>query len=117
MLLWQQIQIQISEIQIHSENRQVTIQRTEVVCALVATKHFLSKFFNIYIYLYWIFVANIWGIYVTRRVSVRPSGAGLGNVHFLYIYIFVLDITLAPPRTLAPEDISSLFWGANVLGH
>ena len=37
MLLWQQIQIQISEIQIHSENRQVTIQRTEVVCALVAT--------------------------------------------------------------------------------
>ena len=57
--------------------------------------------FLIYMYLYWIFVANIWGIYVTRRVSVRPSGAGLGNVHF-YIYIFVLDITLAPPRTLAP---------------
>ena len=27
------------------------------------------------IYLYWIFAANIWGIYVTRRDSVRPSGA------------------------------------------
>ena len=33
-----------------------------------------------YIYLYWIFVANILGIYVTRRVSVRPSGAGSGNI-------------------------------------
>ena len=28
-----------------------------------------------YIYLYWIFFANIWGIYFTRRVSVRPSAA------------------------------------------
>ena len=26
-------------------------------------------------YLYWIFAATIWGMYVTRRVSVRPSGA------------------------------------------
>ena len=37
MLLWQQIQIQISEIQIHSKDTQKTIQRREVVCALVAT--------------------------------------------------------------------------------
>ena len=32
-----------------------------------------------YIYLYWIYSANIWGIYGSWRVSVRPSGAGLGN--------------------------------------
>ena len=31
-------------------------------------------------YLYWIFSANIWGIYYSWRVSVRPSGAGLGNM-------------------------------------
>ena len=43
------------------------------------------------IYLYWIFAANIKGIYVNGRVSVRPSGAGSGNVHFL-IYIVVSDI-------------------------
>ena len=33
-------------------------------------------------FLYWIFAANILGIYVTRRVSVRPSGAGSGKVIF-----------------------------------
>ena len=46
--------------------------------------------FLIYIYLYWIFFANIWGIYVTRRVSVRPSGAGsVGKCTFFYIYICI----------------------------
>ena len=39
--------------------------------------HFLIYF------LYWIFSANIWGIYVTRRVSVRPLGAGSGKENFL----------------------------------
>ena len=29
---------------------------------------------------YWIYSANIWGMYVIWRVSVRPSGAGLGNM-------------------------------------
>ena len=29
---------------------------------------------------YWIYSANIWGIYVIWRVSVRPSVAGLGNM-------------------------------------
>merc|ERR1712001_789088 len=29
---------------------------------------------------YWIYSANIWGMYVSWRVSVRPSGAGLGNM-------------------------------------
>ena len=32
-----------------------------------------------YIYLYWIYFANILGIFDSWRVSVRPSGAGLGN--------------------------------------
>ena len=31
------------------------------------------------------------GVYVSGRVSVPPSGAGLGNVHFVK-YIFVSDI-------------------------
>merc|ERR1712001_280488 len=40
---------------------------------------------------YWIYSANIWGIYVIWRVSVRPSGAGLGNISgqectFSYMY-------------------------------
>ena len=47
-----------------------------------------------FIYLYWIYCANNWGIYVSWRVSVRPSGAGLGNVHFLKNK-FVLDIYLS----------------------
>ena len=47
-----------------------------------------------YIYLYWIYSANIWGIYDNRRVSVRPSGAGSGkrwivdHVSFEYIYFY-----------------------------
>ena len=47
--------------------------------------HFLN------IHLYWIYIANNWGKCVSWRVSVRPSGAGLENVHFLE-YTFVLDI-------------------------
>ena len=43
------------------------------LCALRAQD--LEMYIFEYIYLYGIFVANIWGIYVTRRVSVRPSGA------------------------------------------
>ena len=31
---------------------------------------------------------NNWGIYVIWRVSVLPSGAGLGNMHFLeYVHL------------------------------
>ena len=64
----------------------------------------------IYIYLYWINSANNWGIYDSRiytlilniycqqlgvyvsgRESVPPSGAGLGNMHFVKD-IFVSDI-------------------------
>ena len=41
------------------------------------------------IYLYWIYSANIWGIYDSWRVSVRPSGAGLGNMCQLNIYICI----------------------------
>ena len=47
-----------------------------------------------FIYWCWIYSANNWGIYVSWRVSVRPSGAGLGNVHFLKNK-FVLDIYLS----------------------
>ena len=47
-----------------------------------------------YIYLYWIYSANIWGIYENWRVSVRPSGAGFGkrwigdhvSVEYMYLY-------------------------------
>ena len=46
-----------------------------------------------FIYWCWIYSANNWSIYVSWRVSVRPSGAGLGNVHFLKNK-FVLDIYL-----------------------
>ena len=45
-----------------------------------------------YIYLYWIYSANNSGIYGSWRVSVRPSGAGLGKTCVSWIYIFVLDI-------------------------
>ena len=45
-----------------------------------------------YIYLYWIYSANNSGIYGSWRVSVRPSGAGLGKTCVNWIYIFVLDI-------------------------
>ena len=33
---------------------------------------------------YWIYSANIWGRYAIWRVSLRPSGAGLRNVHFKF---------------------------------
>ena len=40
---------------------------------------------------YWIYSTDIWGMYVIWRVSVRPSGAGLGNISgqectFSYMY-------------------------------
>ena len=38
------------------------------------------------IYLYWIYSANIRGIYDSWWVSVRPSGAGLGNMFQLNTY-------------------------------
>ena len=41
------------------------------------------------IYLNWIYSANIWGIYDSWRVSVRPPGAGLGNMFQLNKYISV----------------------------
>ena len=44
-----------------------------------------------YICWYWIYYANIWGMNVSQRVSVCPSGTGLGSEH-LWEYIFVLDI-------------------------
>ena len=50
-----------------------------------------------YIYLYWIYSANIWGIYDNWRVSVRPLGAGLGKRSIgehvsVEFHILVLDI-------------------------
>ena len=33
---------------------------------------------------YWIYSANIWGRYAIWRVSMRPSGEGLRNVHFKF---------------------------------
>merc|ERR1712001_562959 len=44
-----------------------------------------------FIYWYWIYSANIWGMYVIWRVSVRPSSAGVGNISgqectFSYMY-------------------------------
>ena len=45
----------------------------------------------VFIYWYWIYHANTWGMNVNWGVSVRPSGAGLGYVRFQN-YIFVLDI-------------------------
>ena len=44
-----------------------------------------------YIYLYWIYSANNWGIYDSWRVSVRPSGRWVGehvSVEYIYIYIY-----------------------------
>ena len=42
-----------------------------------------------FIYWYWIYSANNWGIYAIWRVSVLSSGAGLGNMQFLaYVHIF-----------------------------
>ena len=45
------------------------------------------------VYWYWIYSANIWGMYVIWTVSVRPSGAGLGNISgqectFSYSYMY-----------------------------
>ena len=40
-----------------------------------------------FIYCYWIYFANNWGICVNWRVSLQSAGGGLGNVHFLeYTY-------------------------------
>ena len=36
-----------------------------------------------YIYWYWIYHANTWGMSVSWRVSVCPSGTGLGECTFL----------------------------------
>ena len=44
-----------------------------------------------YICWYWIYHANTWGMNVSWRVSVCPSGTGFGNVYF-WKCIFVLDI-------------------------
>ena len=44
-----------------------------------------------YMYLYWIYSVNNWGIYGSLSVSLRPSGAVLGNVN-LEEYTFLLDI-------------------------
>ena len=44
-----------------------------------------------YIYWYWIYHANTWAMNVSLRVSVCPSGTGLGNVQFRKC-LFVLDI-------------------------
>ena len=45
-----------------------------------------------YIVWYWIYHANTWGMNVSWRVSVRPLGAGWGNIYFekyiLVEYIF-----------------------------
>ena len=44
-----------------------------------------------YIYWYWIYHANTWAMNVSWRVSVCPSGTGLGNVQFRKC-LFVLEI-------------------------
>ena len=44
-----------------------------------------------YIYWYWIYHANTWAMNVSLRVSVCPSGTGLGNVQF-WKCLFVLEI-------------------------
>ena len=44
-----------------------------------------------YIYWYWIYHANTWAMNVNLRVSVCPSGTGLGNVQF-WKCLFVLEI-------------------------
>ena len=44
-----------------------------------------------YIYWYWIYHANTWALNVSWRVSVCPSGTGLGNVQFRKC-LFVLEI-------------------------
>ena len=48
-------------------------------------------FCNKYMYFIEYLLPTFWRIYVSWRFSVRPLGAGLGNVHFVK-YIFLLDI-------------------------
>ena len=50
---------------------------------------------------YWIYSANIWGMYVIWRVSVRPSGAGLGNIsgqECTFSYMYTCIRYNLPPR-------------------
>ena len=58
-----------------------------------------------FIYCYWIYSANNWGIYVNWRVSVRPSGAGLQNVLFsrnIHILENAHSATLCPKGAQTP---------------
>ena len=41
-----------------------------------------------YICWYWIYHANTWGMNVSWRVSLCPSGTGWGNIYFGILYIF-----------------------------
>ena len=50
------------------------------------TNMYITKYIR-----YWIFSANNWAIYVSWGVSVDPSAAGLGNVHFVISNIFQLN--------------------------
>ena len=61
----------------------------------------IGKYMSVgFIYGYWVYSANNWPIKKTIggffwRVSVRPSGAGLGSVHCLE-YTFALDLSILP---------------------
>ena len=60
---------------------------------------------------YWIYSANIWGMYVIWRVSVRPSGAGLGNMSgqectFSFMCTGQLPTGQIPLRTTSPRTSS-----------
>ena len=54
---------------------------------LLRNVHFLTYTYICIEYM----LPTFWGIDVSWSFSVRPSGAGLGTLHFV-IYIFVLDI-------------------------
>ena len=76
-------------------------------CALWAQG--MGMYILLWIYLYWIYAANIWGIYVSWRFSVRLSDAGLGNVHFV-MYIFVLDICFQPFGEYMSVECICWYW-------
>ena len=60
-----------------------------------------------FIYCYWIYSANNWGIYVNWKVSVRPSGAGLRNMLVLkniHILENAHSATLHPKGAQTPSN-------------
>ena len=74
-------------LDIHCQHLGKMCQFGGCLCALQAQGWRMYIFKNVH--LYWIYIANNWGKCVSWRVSERPSGAGLENVHFVE-YTFVL---------------------------